>query len=127
MEVKLPSITIDVELLKKGLHDHFALDNIEAAIAKLKGKFSVGALIAVISEAIIVVEKIVAEAGELAGPAGEAKHQAVSQFVDDVVKLPFWIEPFDGWIIHAAIDGLVTWYNIRFGKQWITKLSALLT
>ncbi len=51
--------------------------------------------------------------------AGGEKKKALVSLIDDLIKLPFWAEPFDAmaisWVIDVIIDGL----NRLFGNNWI--------
>lgn len=36
----------------------------------------------------------------------DAHQEQIAERVDDLLPLPFWLEPFDGRLVEAAIDGL---------------------
>lgn len=116
----MPVVKIDLEKLKAGLHDYFEADKFSETLKELKERFRVGTLIVLIQEGVVVVEKLAADAGEIIN--GETKHEALAQYVDDCISLPFFLEPFDGKLIHAGIHALVAWYNAKWGHGWIEKL-----
>ena len=51
--------------------------------------------------------------------AGQAKRDAVVKILDDICKLPFWLEPLDGWFIGLVLDQMVGLLNSLFGNNWI--------
>ena len=107
----MPLIKIDEEKLWEGLNSLLDLDEIKEKVHNLKGlKFGIEfiSIIASLFEiAIKTVEKICAEAGEVG--VGAEKKKAVVKFLDSIIKLPFYLEFFDGPIISVIVDIAVKW------------------
>ncbi len=116
----MPVVEIDVQKLKAGLSEYFQAENFQETLKELKEHFRIGLLVVLIQEGVVIVEKLAADFGETI--SGESKHEALASFIDDCVKLPFFLEPFDGKLIHAGIDAIVWWYNSKFGHDWLTKM-----
>ena len=74
----------------------------------------------ILSDVITVVERVVTDTGEVA--QGKEKLDAVVNFVDDIIALPFYLEPFDKPLIRMLISQLVGLLNKCFGKNWIDKI-----
>lgn len=56
--------------------------------------------------------------------SGTEKREALVQFLDDMIKLPIYLEALDGPIIRILINLSVDKLNSYFGHDWgITKLS----
>lgn len=72
---------------------------------------------------IAVVEREVKAVGEV-GKGGE-KLDAVVTFLDDIIRLPFYLEWFDGPAIRLLVSQLVGLLNRVFGKDWIEKITAI--
>ena len=68
----------------------------------------------------IVVEKVCADAGAVA--SGGEKKKALVELLDEIIKLPFFLEPFDGMIIGWLIDKLIEWLNLKLGQDWVSHL-----
>ena len=77
----------------------------------------------ILRDIIGVVEKVVRDAGEVG--LGNEKREAVVQFLDDIIALPFWAEPFDKPLIRLLVDQLVGLLNSVFGKDWISHIPGL--
>lgn len=69
----------------------------------------------------IVVEKVCRDAGAVA--SGGEKKKALVELLDEIIKLPFFLEPFDGMIIGWLIDKLIEWLNLKLGQDWVDHLS----
>ena len=78
-------------------------------------KLDVNLVFALISSLVLTAEAVVKEAKQ-----GEIKHKAVREAfdyfdekynlidrLDEIIKLPFWLEPFDGKLLKALIDLLI--------------------
>ena len=63
------------------------------------------------------IEKICSDAGEVA--KGGEKKKALVQFLDNCIKLPFFLESFDDNVIEFLIDKAIAFLNKTFGKDWI--------
>jgi hypothetical protein len=117
-------VSINVEKLLTGIREQFQTAEFEQAIAELKEGFKISKVLAVAFQAVMVCERVAESAGELY--SSEEKQEAVATFVDEVVQLPFFLEPFDGPFIKLAINTIVGWLNIIAGKKWLAKLSKVL-
>lgn len=69
---------------------------------------------------ITTAEKISADAGTAL--SGKDKLDAVVGFLDGCIELPFYLEIFDGPAIRFAITQVVNLLNVKFGKDWATRL-----
>ena len=117
--------SIDTQKLLTGLKAYAATGAIEALIEKFKAAGivdKVAVAFGIIKEAVHLVEKLATDLEGLGTPTGQEKRDAVVSFLDDVVKLPFFLEPIDGPLIGQAVDGLVAWYNFKIGHGWLDKI-----
>ena len=64
----------------------------------------------------ILVEKISKDVPDL---TSDDKLDAAVIFFDDIVKLNFVLEMFDGMVFRMIISALVVEYNKLFGKKWL--------
>jgi hypothetical protein len=48
----------------------------------------------------------------------EDKLKAASKVIDEYLKLPWYMEFFDGMVIHSLLKGAVYFINKAFGKDW---------
>ena len=69
-------VAIDVDMLKAGLAKYFSASHFEDILEELRHKFTLSALLALVMDGIIVVERIVVDAGGLGyGGKGKQKKQ----------------------------------------------------
>jgi len=61
---------------------------------------------------VIGIEKALKD---VAGVSGGAKKKALVDWLENLIKLPVWAEPFDGMLIGMLVDAIVGWLNDRFG------------
>jgi hypothetical protein len=79
-----------------------------------------GMVVEIAKAVCIVIEKIATDAkGVITG--GEKK-DALVNFLDDCIRLPFFLEPFDGPVIGFIIDKVIDWLNKTFGNGWLSYL-----
>lgn len=121
------NVTIDTTLLLdglKGLVDIGALRSVLGGFSGLKIFQLPKQLAMVIAWAVAQVERLVEEVREVGDTEqyGSAKRDAVVKFFDEVVKLPFWLEPLDGPLIGFAVDAIVGALNVFLGKEWRSKV-----
>lgn len=119
--------SVETDKLLEGLKSYFANDDMVALISKfnnsgLLGKVTTAASIAML--AVQVVEKL-ADDAEMVASGGD-KRQAIIDWLDDAVDVPFYLEPIDGMVIGIAIDAFVTLKNVTSGRDWIKKLTDIL-
>jgi len=70
----------------------------------------------ILDYAITAAEKTCADAGAVA--LGKEKLDAVVKFLDECIKLPFYLELFDGPMIRFAITQIINLLNAKFGNDW---------
>jgi hypothetical protein len=120
--------SVDTQYFIDGLKAYFAKPEIVAMVNEIiHGPFKIGKIAkvgALAVECIHVVEQIAADVDAVG--VGGAKRDAVVQFLDDTIKVPFYLEPIDGMIIGIGIDALVAWYNLKIGKGWLAVIQKLL-
>ena len=119
---------VNTDVLVAGLKDYAADPEILELLEEFKqsgliGKLTVAGKLA--KHFVVRVEQIVQEIGEL-GQHGNAKREAVIKVLDDMVKLPMILEPFDDNFFGIVIDMTVGWYNKKLGNSWLDKLKAIL-
>lgn len=83
-----------------------------------------GSPVEIIHALLWAVEKVTVDAGEIAKGSGNAKREALVNMLDEVIRLPFFLEPFDGILIGKLIDWAIDWLNAKFGKDWINHIPA---
>ena len=113
---------IDKQKLMDGLNQYFQTGKFKTILDELMDASWINKpakAIGLVMACIVIVEKIVDDAGEV--HANSAKKKAVVQWIDDVVKVPFWLESFDDNLISMAITGIVGFLNIAVGKAWLGK------
>jgi len=113
---------IDQAVLLEGLNDHFSVGPAMDLWDKVKtdGPRSIynGSLVELIYVGLSTVERLARDTVGVA--AGNDKLDALLDWLDDVVKLPFWMEPFDRKIFKMIIEAVIGFLNRRFGKDWLT-------
>ena len=137
----MPTFEIDKAKLFAGLEDQFGVDGFKEELAKLKElqakgfnpfktvaeggvgwetyKEGAALLNGIFYHAVVVVEHTAFDAGQV---ASGAKREALIDFLDEVIKLPFWLVPFERPIYRATIDGIVSTLNRLLGKDWVSKI-----
>ena len=119
--------SVNTEMLLDGLKKYFVEADMQQYLDDLKeGNIidKIKAVLRLIPEAILAVEKLVDDMGAVG--AGGEKRKAVIKFFDDVIEAPFWLEPFDDNIIGVVVDAVVGWYNLRLGKRWLVILKDII-
>jgi hypothetical protein len=73
---------------------------------------------------ILAVEKLSTDAAQVEGKtlAGREKLDALVEFLDDCIKLPWYAEFADGPILRMIISSTVGELNMLFGKDWAGKV-----
>ena len=116
-------VTVQKEVLTEGLKKYFEGDKLAEmyhGIVDDGFQFSdLQRIYFLVKEAVIIVEKLVADMGEVGAGAGAVKKEAVVKFIDDSLKFNFFIEMFDDNIASALVDAVVAWFNVWHGKTWI--------
>ncbi len=111
------AVTVDEKFFLQGLSDYVAWPKISAAVSLVKeasfGFQQLAYIVELISVCVISLEKMVSEAGDVAKGAGASKKAALVKFLDDTIKLPMFLEPFDGPIFSAMIEASVKLVNFR--------------
>jgi hypothetical protein len=88
------------------------------------GEFSLNEVTDLISSLVESAESIIIDPGN-----GEAKHALVKeafsyfdkeykliQHIDDMISLPFFLEPFDGKVLELLVDAIITAAVLVFNK-----------
>ena len=78
-------------------------------------------LIPTIKSVAAVAEQTVVNSQKLTGPE---KRNAVVKIIDDLLKLPFYLEAFDGIVIGWIVDAIISAWN-DFAHDWLSKLGIL--
>lgn len=73
-------------------------------------------VVSVLERIVELVEKFSKDISYL---SGKDKLDLATEFIDDLVRLPFYAEWFDGAVIRILISSIVTQYNKFYGKAWI--------
>lgn len=137
----MPTLTIDKEALIKGLNQQFDADLFTYQLSELKklkdkgfnpfapnadGKVSWEVIKAgntvlhdLFFTGIAAVEKNAYDLGEV---AKGAKLDALVEFLDKIIKLPFYLEFVDGPAIRLMIVGIVGSLDKVLGKDWYNKI-----
>jgi hypothetical protein len=116
------TIVIDKDLLLQKLVEYIDLSAMAEKIKACEGKSLYdmpAALSDVITEVIVTVEKIMVDIQEV-GHGGE-KEDAVVAFLDGVIKLPYWLEPFDDNVIRPIVRSIVATLNKGLQYEWPKK------
>lgn len=78
----------------------------------------------IVTDAIKVVEKVSHGLKDMSN--GEKKQEAVVKFLDDIIKLPFFLDKkpmnLDGRLLKPLVSLLVSQLNKLFGNEWVTHL-----
>jgi len=103
--------------LKEGFDwNPFDADEDEYKTAWEEFQNNINLIIDVFQKVIFTVEKIgITTLGVL---EGGGKLEAAAEFIDSVVKFPFWIDAFDRPIIRMLISMLVNQINAKYGHSW---------
>lgn len=119
-------VSIDKQFFLEGLENYALTEEFRnLSDAVFNGPFKIkkiSMVIALIIEAMKVVEQLAADMGEIASGSGKAKKDAVVGWLDGTLDLPFFLEPFDGPAISICIDGLITFFNIKLSHNWLPKI-----
>ena len=136
----MPNVTIDTAAILKELKGLVDAEEFKAKVDRLKAlnvnPFDLGEdntpegwansieaveiLRDITLDAIRVAEKVVYEAGETA--KGKDKLDAVVGFLDGVIRVPWYLEMFDGPAIKLVVTLVVSGLNELFGKDWINHI-----
>lgn len=95
-------------------------------IGKLWGKSTVEWVVALLKLLILIIEKIAKtpkpdyEYYPKTGLSGEMKLDALVEYLDSKIKLPWFLEIFDGPALKFLISALVSEFNRTWGHLWLT-------
>ncbi len=64
------------------------------------------------------LKRVLEAEAALPGATGAEKRDFVARRLDEMVKLPWWLEPFDGALFGLAIDVVCGALNESFGHRW---------
>lgn len=66
----------------------------------------------------LALKKILEVEAAIPGASGAEKKAYVARLLDEAVKLPWYLEYFDGALFSLVIDVLCYALNDRFGHKW---------
>lgn len=143
----MPQVTLDKELLKSKVFDYFNVDELRSEFGhagetewnpfKLDDagnpigfdvtfKSISTVPLGFVHTLTIILERITTDLGDIASGSGETKKEALLDLLDDIVKAPFWAEPFDRMLFKIILDHgvslVVKGLNSLFGNDWIKKI-----
>lgn len=84
-------------------------------IKELLAKFAAGAIA---SLKMWVLQLVIEAEGAIPGGTGMEKRAYVVQRLDDMVKLPWYLEPFDGPAFGLLVDMACDKMNLLVGHKW---------
>jgi hypothetical protein len=107
---KIEEIIIDSVALKESMDELSEWDSIEEIMANF------GAVQKFAQNVVLVVEIAAAEITSTL--KNEEKLLAATNTIDNLIKLPWYLELVDGPIIHTFLKGAVYYLNKTFGQDW---------
>ena len=135
---------IDNEKIKAGMVEYFEAGDLDEKIARLRelnlnpfaqpedgkpeGWEDLQEARQIVTElihcGILAIEKLSTDAAQVATktPSGREKLDALVEFLDDCIKLPWYGELADGPILRMIISGMVANLNQLLGKDWTDKV-----
>ncbi len=135
----MPAVTLDKDKIYADLKVYFQTDEFTAQFLRLKelsktcnpfkqttdgtpqGWADLTEASAILGDllhdAIARAEKVCADAAMVG--MGKEKLEAVAKWLDDIIVLPFYLEPFDGPLIRLLITNVVKLLERIFGKNWV--------
>jgi hypothetical protein len=120
----MSAATFDHKQLARLVWDQLQLDELKASVVALKGidwnpfdedadeyvgvfgeiNHNFSLIFDVAQKAAAVAQRIVVDGASLSDPQ---KHKVVVQVLDDLIRLPFYAEPFDGPVIDVLVKSAV--------------------
>ena len=121
IKTALKTLVADARYLKSQM-DEFSEWN---SLGKMKANFS--RLTDFVGRVVIFAELAASKIkGEVASLQSKDKRDAVVSYLDDLIVLPWFLEPLDGPVISALVDFVVGKLNDRLGHDWgLAKIEAL--
>jgi len=120
----MPDIEFNWRQLYEKLKEQIDIKAIEKELDDLKhAKFYYipREFLDVVTVTVITAEKVFAGISGLSGGGGEEKRKAVVAFLDDIIKLPFFLDKainLDGVILGYLVDYAVALWNKIYGHKW---------
>ncbi len=117
----LKTLVFDAKYLKSQM-DELSEWN---SLGKMKANFS--KLTDFVGRVVIFAELAASKIkGEVVSLQSKDKRDAVVSYLDDLIVLPWFLEPLDGPVIAALVDFVVGKLNDRLGHDWgLVKIEAL--
>ena len=115
-------VTIDKEKLLIGLREYGETDKFKAKYDEIMSLGWLGRIakcLSFVPDAVGIAEKSYNDLDGMRGEGGKSKRDAVVEWIDDIIKLPFWAETLDGMVIGWAVDAFVAWLNFAKGRNWL--------
>jgi len=120
----MSAVSIDHKELARLVWNQLELEKVKAAVQALRGidwnpfdedadeyvgvfgeiNHNFGLVFDVAAQAAAVVQRIVVDGASLSDPQ---KHRVVVQILDDLIRLPFYAEPFDGPVLDVLVKSAV--------------------
>jgi len=120
----MPDVEFDWKMLRDKLAEEINLAAIEKELDELKHakfKYIPREFLDVVTVTVVAAEKVFAEISGLSEGGGEEKRKAVVAFLDDIIKLPFFLDKainLDGVILGYLVDYAVSFFNKVYTKNW---------
>ena len=113
IEEAIQSFLANAKVIKASVEEIGKIDSL--------GKvFEAGKEITKLIKAIVaLIERVQREFG---GISGKERKKLVVQTIDNLIKLPFFLEAIDGLVIGFMVDNAVDWINDKYGHEWSDSL-----
>ena len=122
---------IKTEVLLEGLEDYFEVGQYKAVLTEFEqaqGFAKVQVAVKLFPLAVVAMENVYKDAYDMAEGGGKEKREALIDWIDESVELPFLLEKLglDRKISGMAIDMIVEQLNTEKGQEWFDKVGDLL-
>lgn len=111
---------VNKEVLLEGIKNYFKVGRYAELYQELMDASWIqkpAKLVALVVAAVVTAEQVVVDMEEVG--FGFEKKKAVQAWLDEVIDLPFYLEPLDGPLAGIAIDGIVGIFNVVQKKNWL--------
>lgn len=121
-------MNVNTEQLLAGINQYAEVDRFKQIITEIQEASVLGKIVKAVTLVpllVTVVEKVHYDLADIQA-TGKEKKEAVVKWIDDMIEVPFYIEPWDDNLISIAVDAVVGFYNIVKGKQWLDSVKDFL-